>query len=275
MVSIEEINNAIALHAPGSWQAAETPVWLSSRGMAGGSGSLFGLRLGPSYPKLASADAGEMDELAMGPPPGAIDWRSESGGRVTAVGDQTTRCGSCVAFAVCAAMESSHWIATGSEVTLSKAHLFFCNGGDCALGWDFVPALEAATKGVGLEADLPYDPASGCTRITPAVAIASYAARISLAVRKRAVARGPVIAGFEAFEDFTAYTSGIYRHVAGLSLGGHAVCVVGYDDVQGCWIAKNSWGLGFGESGYFRIAYGECGLDTVNPFYEIETVALP
>jgi C1A family cysteine protease len=37
--------------------------------------------------------------------------------------------------------------------------------------------------------------------------------------------------------------------------------VVGYDDGQGCWIAKNSWGTGFGESGFFRIAYGQVGFD--------------
>jgi C1A family cysteine protease len=39
------------------------------------------------------------------------------------------------------------------------------------------------------------------------------------------------------------------------------VSVVGYDDATGCWICKNSWGAGFGEGGFFRIAYGNCGID--------------
>jgi hypothetical protein len=35
----------------------------------------------------------------------------------------------------------------------------------------------------------------------------------------------------------------------------------GYDDDRGAWLCKNSWGTGWGEGGYFWIAYGECGID--------------
>ena len=41
-------------------------------------------------------------------------------------------------------------------------------------------------------------------------------------------------------------------------LGNHCVLIVGYDDVNQCFIVKNSWGTGWGEAGYFRIAYSEC-----------------
>ena len=30
---------------------------------------------------------------------------------------------------------------------------------------------------------------------------------------------------------------------------------------QGYWICKNSWGPGFGESGFFKIAFGQCGIE--------------
>lgn len=41
----------------------------------------------------------------------------------------------------------------------------------------------------------------------------------------------------------------------------HYVVLVGYDDAQGVWIAKNSWGAGFEMNGYFYIKYGNCGLE--------------
>jgi len=171
-------------------------------------------------------------------------------------------------------MESAHWIDAGKQLSLSEAHLFFCNGGCCDLGWEIVPALDSARNGVGLEEDLPYSPTAACEPIPPALAITHYAAHEATLARKRAVARGPVVGGLEVFEDLLAYERGIYRHVAGTESEGHAVCVVGYDDGLGCWIAKNSWSASFGEQGFFRIAYGECGIDTSNPFYEVEVEAV-
>src|SRR5258708_13290144 len=44
-------------------------------------------------------------------------------------------------------------------------------------------------------------------------------------------------------------------------LGGHIMLIVGYDDPHGCWIVKNSWGTGLGDSGYWLIAYGQCNID--------------
>ena len=38
-------------------------------------------------------------------------------------------------------------------------------------------------------------------------------------------------------------------------LGGHAICVVGYDDNTKCWIVRNSWGPNWGNKGYFTIPY--------------------
>jgi hypothetical protein len=40
------------------------------------------------------------------------------------------------------------------------------------------------------------------------------------------------------------------------------VTLIGYDDAQGCWIGKNSWGTGWGDAGHFKIGYGECRIES-------------
>lgn len=61
--------------------------------------------------------------------------------------------------------------------------------------------------------------------------------------------------GFEIFEDFFSYSDGIYHHVSGESVGGHAVKILGWGSENGIdfWICANSWGENWGENGFFRI----------------------
>ncbi len=73
---------------------------------------------------------------------------------------------------------------------------------------------------------------------------------------------GPMVACFTVHEDFFYYT-GVYRyHKNTRDFRRRAPrAVVGYDDAAQCWIAKNSWGTGWGEDGCFRIGYGVTGID--------------
>jgi cathepsin L len=66
---------------------------------------------------------------------------------------------------------------------------------------------------------------------------------------------GPVAVAMEATRLFQAYTGGVYNE-PGISGINHAVTIVGWDDSNQAWIVKNSWGMGWGEAGYFRIRYG-------------------
>ena len=75
---------------------------------------------------------------------------------------------------------------------------------------------------------------------------------------------GPMETGFDVYNDFFSYSSGIYQHVSGLYAGGHAVKIIGWGNEAGVdyWICANSWGTGWGEQGFFRIRMGECNIDT-------------
>ncbi|WP_164913405.1 C1 family peptidase [Sphingomonas sp. UV9] len=270
MLTIHEIEQAIAEKAHGSWAAGETAVW-HRLGSGGGSG-LFGLRITDNQGALKAA-ADDFDTLAAPPPPAAVDWRCQDGGRLAPVRDQGLDCGACVAFATAAVVEARHWIDAGSSVELSEAELFHCNGGSCDDGWGLAAGFDSATRGMALLADAPWVDDPTCTSAKMVVTVSSYTELTDFDARRRAVAQGPVVAGMEVYEDLASYVGGIYQQVAGTYRGDHAVCIVGYDDADQCWIVRNSWGTGWGEGGYFRIAYGQCRIDDL-PFYSCDTRAV-
>lgn len=207
--------------------------------------------------------------------PASVDWRNNGGNFVTPIRDQLS-CGSCVSFGTAATLESRIRIAckdAAMAVDLAEAHLFYCGCGNCCQsGWNFSPALDfAMNTGVALETAFPYTPGDQpCPPgLTPYIKIQSWSQVLSMADRKNVIAnKGPVIGGFAVYADFMYYTSGVY-HVGSTDLRGyHAISVVGYDDTEGCWICKNSWGPGWGDGGFFKIGYGEAEMDTSFAFYD-------
>ena len=85
------------------------------------------------------------------------------------------------------------------------------------------------------------------------------------AIQQAIMLGGPVETAFSVYEDFENYVSGIYYHVTGALLGGHAVRFVGWGEENGTkyWRVANSWNPFWGEDGYFRIRRGtnECGIE--------------
>lgn len=208
--------------------------------------------------------------------PASVDWRNRNGNWISPVKNQLD-CGSCVSFATVATVESRIKIECddpGRDVDFSEAHLFFCGCGACCdPGWNFAPALDfAQDTGLALDSAWPYqDQNQPCRQdVQPVFKITSWKRALTTAERKESLAKhGPMVAGMKVFNDFFDYGGGVYSPGTNASGGYHAVSVVGYDDAQGCWICKNSWGTGWGEAGFFRIAYGTCEMDTHFPFYEV------
>lgn len=211
--------------------------------------------------------------------PAAYDLRNVNGQNfVTGVKDQGG-CGSCVAFGSVAVIESTLRVQTGDPnlvIDLSEAQLFYCHGQaqgrTCDTGWwptGNDGSLEACkTLGIADEACYPYVGGNQNCNVCAdwqnrAYKITGHRQITAPAEIKEWIAtRGPVTGCFLVYSDFFSYRSGVYRHVTGDLQGGHCVAIVGYDDAAGCWICKNSWGAGWGDNGFFRIAYGECGIDS-------------
>lgn len=209
--------------------------------------------------------------------PSSVDWRNKGGDWTTAVKDQSS-CGSCVAFAVAATIEARLNIRCNNanlDKDLSEAHLFYCGCGNCCgTGWNFAPALDyCKNTGIALESAFPYTPNNQpCpTNVSSHLKLTAWNQVLTVADRKNYLAtNGPMVGGMRVYADFYNYQSGVYKHTNGAFRGLHAICIVGYDDTQQCWICKNSWGQSWGQQGWFKIGYGECNIDTSFAFYGVD-----
>lgn len=205
-----------------------------------------------------------------------LDWRDRNGLDFTTPIRNQRRCGSCVAFAVVASIESRLEIALGTsylDPDLSEAHTFFCGCGECCMrGWWPHEALGyIAEHGISDEECFPYSgrdvPCNPCPDCRErAVDLTGWVRVEGEDEMKQAImAGGPVIAIMDVMQDFFWYKGGIYCPTVPWLVGLHAVTLVGYNDDEEYWIAKNSWGQDWGEDGWFRIGYRlhdvqSCGL---------------
>ncbi|XP_047740489.1 procathepsin L-like [Hyalella azteca] len=193
--------------------------------------------------------------------PDYLDWREK--GAVTPVKNQD-RCGSCWAFSAVGALEGQIFRNTGVLRSLSVQQVVDCteNALGCAGG---LPALAyeqiERSGGLATEEDYPYITYQGNCSMRHMDGGVDHGYRAfkkndEQALKEAVSKYGPISVAFSVLDDFIHYKRGVYECSKRAALN-HAVLLVGYgsDEVDGdYWIIKNSWGVNWGERGYFRMA---------------------
>jgi cathepsin F len=204
--------------------------------------------------------------------PTRFDWRDS--GAVSPIRDQQS-CGGCWSFSTASNIESMYLIKYKTQYDLSEQNMLNCDplNKGCA-GGSMVNALKELISegGATTEQAVPYlNTQTTCSTVLmprPGV-VKSYLKlgttdedQIALALYQN----GPLAVALYA-NLLQYYVGGIFDDPNCSTAMNHAVNLVGYgvdtDGVTVYWIVRNSWGLNWGENGYFRIARrkGMCGIN--------------
>jgi hypothetical protein len=227
-----------------------------------------------------------------------FDWRAYPGNGNLAAGNYVTpvrnqgSAGTCWAFSAVGAVEANYDITfhlTNSTLDLSEQHLV-CDGsaGDAIYGgWEDLALNFVRDHGIVNEATLPYTasdyspnwplhPPYTLYRITSD----GYTSAAPTSLKTYLQTYGPVTAAIDANSDFiwpsnrshdatgeTAVPQGITFDAHGNPNDlNHAIVITGFTDDStiaggGYWHIKNSWGAGWGDSGYGYISYATMQAD--------------
>jgi len=227
----------------------------------------------------------------VGDLPESVDWRAQDG-ILTPVKNQAS-CGSCWAFSAVQTLESHLAIATGEAApVLSPQQLVSCapdpehcgGTGGCKGSTQPIAFNYTANEGLSLNSDYPYTSTFGVTgackpeKINPVVqndGVAVLESNDYTALMTAVSTTGPIAvsvaaggAGWQLYGGGVYSDSGAFHPFLCSFVVDHAVQLVGYgvEDSKMYWIVRNSWGSGWGESGFIRIErHGEgnepCGMD--------------
>jgi len=206
--------------------------------------------------------------------PTTFDWRNKDGTNwLTPVRQQG--CGDCWAHAAIGGVEAKIKIARNDpkfDVDLSEQYIVSCSGaGSCNGGNEAGAVGYVKSDGVVDESCFPYTASNNvcsnrCSmwnkRLWKIDDKTTFNSLTDEEIKTYLIEKGPLPAGL--FWD-GEYDGDVYRcnendpnypHPR----TGHAIVIVGYNDIGGYWIVKNSWGVGQGDGGYNKVGYGECDL---------------
>lgn len=215
--------------------------------------------------------------------PNSFDWTKKDGfDWMTNIKDQGM-CGSCWAFAVVGAMEGKINILRNDpnfDVDLSEQYILSCSGaGSCDGGWPDESLNYIRDFGVTDESCFHYNGWSWIGIDRPCsdkcstsdkrlwyideVGYIPYWTDDQL-IKEYLIEKGPILVTLNMDGNFDS--DKIYRCGDYIPSSYHAMVLVGYDDIGGYWILRNSWGTWF-DIGYYKLGYGECA---INPYLYID-----
>ena len=211
---------------------------------------------------------GASDASLLPAAPASVDWRTQ--GKVTPVKNQGG-CGSCWAFATVGSLEALNLILKNPQDLYSEQYLVDCTNNvgaqcyACQGGWPSGALGWIKNNGIASANSCPYRAAftgqTYCSSIAKSSLKTYGSGTISVGNTDelaRAVAIQPVVVCIDA-SNWGSYRGGIFNN-CNPQVHNHAVLLVGY--TADAWIIKNSWGTGWGEQGFIRLARpgNTCGI---------------
>jgi C1A family cysteine protease len=156
--------------------------------------------------------------------------------------------------------ESVIKLRNGITVDLSEQWLLDCNpyGWDCTDGW-FASDI-FFRDGAVLSSNFP--PGTSCAGVTISYQAQTwhfckngYTVAPTNLIKYAIRCYGSVACMVYVDYYFQCYSGGVFNASTQGNVN-HFVTLCGWDDSYGAWILKNTWGTGWGENGFMRIAYG-------------------
>jgi len=222
--------------------------------------------------------------------PGTFDLRET--GKVTSVKDQGS-CGTCWLFGTLAAVESRCLVVENVTYDFSEQNIVCCAdpawtylvGNRCHPGGNsFISSDTLTKKGTRLESCQPYNTSSidsescydNCTSIKRLNGFRLVASNATMTdeTKQAIYDYGAVSMAFYYNGAHYNSTTKIYYYPNCTTDPNHMVCIAGWNDSvtwpdksgSGVWIVKNSWGTGWGDSGYFYLCYGSGNMQEVGSY---------
>ncbi|MBW2966947.1 DUF333 domain-containing protein, partial [Candidatus Woesearchaeota archaeon] len=256
----------------------------------------------PGIPDASGEDGG--DDGPPAAPPGApaeFDWRNYNGENwITPVKNQGS-CGSCWSFSAAANMEANYNIDNNNpdlDPDLSEDYLVsdchsYLGYQTCCGGWHAIALEYARTSGFPDESCLPYSESCSCStscsltctynsgndcsdrtcsdrcadyssRLWTIDTGTWYSSRTDAELKQMVYDEGPLSVSLGIGSSYGGYFDGDIYRCTDDSGTNHAVLLVGYNDSGSYWVIKNSWGSTWNGDGYYKLGYGECGLQSIS-----------